>query len=104
MSAINAMVDTGRLFPVPGVGNPTAPWFPRSHGRYHVGDRSRHGLEHRRATIDEQPETAYLIGVLVFRRASIEECDDGPSRKAMLAAIDGLISDLEAGDVPRQLL
>jgi hypothetical protein len=63
-----------------------------------------HGREHRRAAIDEQPETAYLIGVLAFRRASIEEWDDGPSREAVLAAIDGLISDLEAGDTPRQLL
>ena len=57
----------------------------------------------RRRVIEDESEIAELISVLMFRRGAVEQWEDGPRRDVALAAIDALISDLEAGRVPGRL-
>jgi len=52
---------------------------------------------------EDDSTIASLIGVLMFRRRTIEQWDNGAQRETALVAIDDLISDLEAGDVPESL-
>jgi hypothetical protein len=48
---------------------------------------------------EAEPDIAYLIGVLTMRRATVEGWENESSRQTVLAALDQLISEIEAGDV-----